>query len=122
MTGWVQAVPSHCSVRVCGAVTLKQDPFSSAYSRAFQRRVRAGCDSATTELLAAGAGAGRPGMARHVDTRYPFWMVSVIELPAASVALTRVVTSALAGAVKVMRKRPPPSAVTAAGRQVCPWL
>jgi len=47
-------------------------------------------------------------------------MVSVIEPPAASVTLTRSVTSAPGGAVKPIRKPPARDAVTEAGCQVRP--
>jgi hypothetical protein len=49
-------------------------------------------------------------------------MVSVTEPPAASVALTRRVTLARAGAVNPIRNRPPPSDVTVAARKVWPSL
>src|SRR5947209_2893342 len=49
-------------------------------------------------------------------------MVSEIELPAASVALTRSVTSTPAGAEYAMWNCPPPAAVSVAGSQVIPSL
>src|SRR5262249_39481303 len=55
-------------------------------------------------------------------TPEPGRMVSRIEPPAASVALTRSVTAAPAGAVNRTRNRPPPCEVTRAARNVWPSL